>query len=277
MNSTRKTSGTLSKGVQMKLSSDSAENSLKERSEKYEKMLIQNAELTEKMKSLTDQNSNLKNEHVQVCNNYQNQISELKDKCEKIGEQEKIFNQEQINFNKAQNQITNLQEKIFTLEQNCICALHKKQISESVKNSDSLCMKCGGSKHRHENKCPAFGKNCLACGKVNHFARVCDSFDSSVILRQLENYKKLHKELLKDNKECKKTIDAQLKQISKLEIESGNHIKEKSDYKNIAEYSQSQISVFQEKITMLEKEKSNLLLIVEHANLNGQISEIAET
>jgi len=33
------------------------------------------------------------------------------------------------------------------------------------------CLKCG-SKH-NPNMCPAFGKRCNACGKLNHFSKVC--------------------------------------------------------------------------------------------------------
>lgn len=43
------------------------------------------------------------------------------------------------------------------------------------------CTKCG---FNHKiNKCPAFGSNCLKCGKHNHFSNVCEQ---SSKIRQIE-------------------------------------------------------------------------------------------
>ena len=33
---------------------------------------------------------------------------------------------------------------------------------------------CGGS-YPHRGMCPAQGKKCMSCGKLNHFAKVCRS------------------------------------------------------------------------------------------------------
>lgn len=35
------------------------------------------------------------------------------------------------------------------------------------------CTKCGNEAHVNKNTCPATGRRCLKCGRLNHFARVC--------------------------------------------------------------------------------------------------------
>lgn len=37
------------------------------------------------------------------------------------------------------------------------------------------CRYCGGKHKKEKEKCPAYGKKCLGCGKMNHFKRVCRS------------------------------------------------------------------------------------------------------
>ena len=41
--------------------------------------------------------------------------------------------------------------------------------------SNDKCGHCGGKPHRSKDKCPAYGKECRACKKMHHFARVCRS------------------------------------------------------------------------------------------------------
>ena len=36
------------------------------------------------------------------------------------------------------------------------------------------CTKCGNEAHVNRNACPATGKRCLKCGRLNHFARMCN-------------------------------------------------------------------------------------------------------
>ncbi|XP_058817181.1 uncharacterized protein K02A2.6-like [Topomyia yanbarensis] len=45
----------------------------------------------------------------------------------------------------------------------------------ATKVNDRPCQYCGGKHIRDKNKCPAFGKKCLGCGKSNHFKRMCRS------------------------------------------------------------------------------------------------------
>ena len=45
--------------------------------------------------------------------------------------------------------------------------------SRDEERRQKLCPYCGNV-HKHRN-CPAFGKKCRACGKLNHFERVCRS------------------------------------------------------------------------------------------------------
>ena len=35
------------------------------------------------------------------------------------------------------------------------------------------CTKCGNEAHANKNTCPATGRRCLKCGRLNHFARMC--------------------------------------------------------------------------------------------------------
>ncbi|XP_065185817.1 uncharacterized protein K02A2.6-like [Sycon ciliatum] len=45
--------------------------------------------------------------------------------------------------------------------------------------TESKCPNCGGSHHSQRDQCPARGQCCKACGKRNHFARVCRSKPST--------------------------------------------------------------------------------------------------
>lgn len=38
------------------------------------------------------------------------------------------------------------------------------------------CHYCGGEQHNNKDECPAYGKTCRKCGKLNHFDKVCLSF-----------------------------------------------------------------------------------------------------
>ena len=42
-------------------------------------------------------------------------------------------------------------------------------------STTSTCSRCGNRSHVHPNYCPAFGKSCSFCSKLNHFAKVCKS------------------------------------------------------------------------------------------------------
>ncbi|XP_058828586.1 uncharacterized protein K02A2.6-like [Topomyia yanbarensis] len=43
----------------------------------------------------------------------------------------------------------------------------------TTKRMENNCRYCGGKHQKDKNKCPAFGKKCLECGKLNHFKKVC--------------------------------------------------------------------------------------------------------
>ena len=36
------------------------------------------------------------------------------------------------------------------------------------------CTRCGNEAHGGRNVCPAAGRRCLKCGRLNHFARMCN-------------------------------------------------------------------------------------------------------
>ena len=46
-------------------------------------------------------------------------------------------------------------------------------------NAAVSCSNCGYNKHNTSKDCPARGKNCNACGKMNHFSKVCRSSKQS--------------------------------------------------------------------------------------------------
>ena len=53
------------------------------------------------------------------------------------------------------------------------------------KNSTSnTCYFCGGN-YPHQRSCPAKGKECMACHKIGHFAKVCKSAERSSKVNQV--------------------------------------------------------------------------------------------
>ena len=44
---------------------------------------------------------------------------------------------------------------------------------QSQAQARSSCTKCGNEVHANKDTCPATGRRCLKCGRLNHFARVC--------------------------------------------------------------------------------------------------------
>lgn len=52
----------------------------------------------------------------------------------------------------------------------------KSQLRGGFHNTDTnVCGHCGGKRHKSMATCPAQGKECRACSKLNHFARMCRS------------------------------------------------------------------------------------------------------
>jgi hypothetical protein len=54
-----------------------------------------------------------------------------------------------------------------------VAAVHSHHKNMSPSSSNSSCGACGRSKHTGDQICPAIGKCCHICGKVNHFAPKC--------------------------------------------------------------------------------------------------------
>ena len=56
----------------------------------------------------------------------------------------------------------------------------RKQISQFQRKTEHReldagrdCVRCGYSRHKKVEECPAKGQTCNACGGLNHYARVC--------------------------------------------------------------------------------------------------------
>ena len=49
------------------------------------------------------------------------------------------------------------------------------------------CYRCGGTFHHQGFDCPAIGKRCSNCKKMNHFTKVCRSKSSLEQIREIEN------------------------------------------------------------------------------------------
>jgi hypothetical protein len=58
-----------------------------------------------------------------------------------------------------------------------------RQSSSSQQPGQQSCGNCGYAKHQSADQCPAFGRTCHICQKVNHFSRVCRSEKA----KQMEN------------------------------------------------------------------------------------------
>lgn len=57
-------------------------------------------------------------------------------------------------------------------------AFKKKPITEHTTQSIVNCSNCGGSHEAKRDKCPAFGKQCHRCNKINHYKQCCKSMPS---------------------------------------------------------------------------------------------------
>lgn len=63
----------------------------------------------------------------------------------------------------------------------CSIADRKRFISQYKANTDSECSRCAIKGHKSDdNNCPAKGKKCGRCGKMDHFARKCCTKLSSI-------------------------------------------------------------------------------------------------
>lgn len=53
---------------------------------------------------------------------------------------------------------------------NKMCENSERDMTDSTHKEIPSCKCCGGKHWPVKKSCPAFGKKCLACGKMNHFA-----------------------------------------------------------------------------------------------------------
>ncbi|KAK3594262.1 hypothetical protein CHS0354_020534 [Potamilus streckersoni] len=63
----------------------------------------------------------------------------------------------------------------------------KKWTTSSRRSVNATCGHCGYKTHSSQDKCPAKGKTCNKCHKINHFEKVCRSKKVSVINNEFQN------------------------------------------------------------------------------------------
>ena len=63
----------------------------------------------------------------------------------------------------------------------------KKWTTSSRRSVNATCGHCGYKSHSSQDKCPAKGKTCNKCHKLNHFEKVCRSKTVSVINNEHKN------------------------------------------------------------------------------------------
>ncbi|CAC5394862.1 unnamed protein product [Mytilus coruscus] len=160
---------------------EAAENTKKITTEFEDKIKILKAKLT------TSEENNYKAERVQE--NIKKQVSVAIDQCnrereENIKLQTIILNQDQdlettkrnkdmaTDIEQSDKQSANAVRKGGGKRRNGPRFL-QTHTDQKVKKK-TTCRNCGGD-FPHANKCPAFGKSCNSCKKMNHFAAVCRS------------------------------------------------------------------------------------------------------
>ena len=68
----------------------------------------------------------------------------------------------------SSNQVSDPKEEVHGVDKG---GLSKKDSKPGIE----ICRNCGGNHAAKQKSCPAFGKKCLHCGKLNHFEKVCRS------------------------------------------------------------------------------------------------------
>ena len=64
---------------------------------------------------------------------------------------------------------------------------NQNQEQASQKKDKRSCYRCGSERCTQGTKCPANGKQCSKCGRMNHFARACKSSKKRSTVGRLEN------------------------------------------------------------------------------------------
>ena len=67
-------------------------------------------------------------------------------------------------------------------EEPSVCTADALKVTATKKISQ--CIYCGGRHAADKNQCPAWGKKCLKCGRLNHFRKVCRSKTSNKFRRR---------------------------------------------------------------------------------------------
>ncbi|XP_025836313.1 uncharacterized protein LOC112906430 [Agrilus planipennis] len=126
---------------------------------------------------------------------------------------------------KAQSQIISQGQGTSSSSLKCdIDQLQTKQRGKSQGKFITNCNKCGMSKHP-VNKCPAFGKSCKFCGKLNHFASVC--FKNTHKVENNQNNQVTHKDSVNEVLESKVNANVEFLYVGSInetvaEINLGN-------------------------------------------------------
>ena len=65
------------------------------------------------------------------------------------------------------------EDKIHAVQQKTVTTASRFKTAKSSSGSTANCVYCGFGHKKGRSNCQAFGKTCMECGKMNHFAQVC--------------------------------------------------------------------------------------------------------
>ena len=78
------------------------------------------------------------------------------------------------------NKLPRLRKNIHILFRTVVMQNHITKKPDTESNCSSKCGLCGGP-YPHKDQCPATGRRCLNCDKLNHFAKMCISRLASMV------------------------------------------------------------------------------------------------
>ena len=93
------------------------------------------------------------------------------DRLRKKALQQSMILQELLSFARSI-EISEAQAKEMSNKKEDVFKITKNHKSNRINESSKKCYRCGQS-WPHQERCPAIGKKCKKCSKLNHFSSVC--------------------------------------------------------------------------------------------------------